>query len=579
MTSVPEGGGPASANARLGSYRLVSTLGEGGMGVVHLGLDHSGRAVAIKVLRPHVAYDAESRRRLAREVATLERVKHRLVAAVLDADPDGPRPYVVTQYVPGPSLEEVITSRGPMPPADLVRLGRGLVEALEAIHAAGVVHRDLKPGNVLMLDDEPVVIDFGIAHVADDVRLTSTGLVMGTPGYLSPEVVEGGAVTEATDWWGWAATLAFAASGQPPFGRGPMNIVLDRVRHGRHDLGGVDPRLRPLLAAALSPVATDRPAAREVLGALEVYSRGGEATVPTPIQGAAGAGSAAPTVAAPIGATRRLTAVPPLGERVSAPRPVPTGPSQSAPQAPISSYPRTGPEAGAPASGAPAATPGAAAPAGSTGWTTGVGAGDPRIGRPTRTSSLAALMIAILGLAATWPMIALMVAVSWALLARTVDRSVTALVLRRHAYGAKRGSDVALAVLASPAHVIAAALSTVLGVIGSGLIGVAAAYVTSWVLPLVLGRPVSVASALPLLAGMAVAIVFSWWGPGGVPLRRGSRSIMRGIAPDGTPGDIVTSALAVLGIGLLVWSLLSHGVPSWLPLTDAPLGDALSWNW
>ena len=108
-----------------------------------------------------------------------------------------------------------------MPAGHLVQLGRGLSSALEAIHAAGVVHRDLKPGNVLMLDGDPVVIDFGIAHVADDVRLTMTGLVMGTPGYLSPELVEGSAVTAATDWWGWAATLAFAASGQPPFGRGP----------------------------------------------------------------------------------------------------------------------------------------------------------------------------------------------------------------------------------------------------------------------------------------------------------------------------------------------------------------------
>src|SRR5919107_26298 len=161
----------------------------------------------------------------------------------------------------------------------LVRLGRGLSSALGAIHAAGVVHRDLKPANVLMLDGDPVVIDFGIAHVADDVRLTSAGLVMGTPGYLSPEVVDGDPVTPATDWWGWAATVAFAASGRPPFGRGPMDVVIDRVRRGSCDLSGVDERLRPLLAAVLAVEPDRRPHALEVLHALERYAMGEQATV------------------------------------------------------------------------------------------------------------------------------------------------------------------------------------------------------------------------------------------------------------------------------------------------------------
>ena len=237
---------------RLGPYRLVSRLGEGGMGVVHLALDAHGRAVAIKVLRPHVAYDPEARWRLEREVDTLTRIRSTRVAAVVDSDITGDRPYLVTRYVAGPSLDDVVTDEGPLGPDELVRLGRGLVEALEAIHGVGVVHRDLKPGNVLLEDGEPVVIDFGIAHIADDVRLTSSGLVMGTPGYLSPEVIGGSPVTQATDWWGWAATLAFAASGRPPFGRGPMDVVLGRVSRGETDLSGVDQRLSPLLAAALS---------------------------------------------------------------------------------------------------------------------------------------------------------------------------------------------------------------------------------------------------------------------------------------------------------------------------------------
>ncbi|HOA59186.1 MAG TPA: serine/threonine-protein kinase, partial [Dermatophilaceae bacterium] len=250
---------------RLGPYRLIQRIGEGGMGVVHLALDPHGRAVAVKVLRPHVAHDPEARARLEREVATLARIRHPRVAPIIDCDLSGDRPFVVTRYIAGDALDDRVDTRGPLSAGDLLLLARGLHGALEAIHAVGVVHRDLKPGNVLLEDDgEPVVIDFGIAHVAEDPRLTATGLVMGTPGYLSPEVIEGAAVTAATDWWGWAATLAFAATGRPPFGRGSMNIVLTRVRAGNSDLEGVDARLEPLLSAALSPRPDDRPPAEIV---------------------------------------------------------------------------------------------------------------------------------------------------------------------------------------------------------------------------------------------------------------------------------------------------------------------------
>ncbi|WP_212770692.1 serine/threonine-protein kinase, partial [Pseudokineococcus marinus] len=244
---------------RLGPYRLVHQVGEGGMGVVHLALDPADRAVALKVLRPHVAGDPSARERLRREVAVLRRVRHRLVAEVLDADPDGPQPYVVTQFVPGRSLEQHVQEEGPLAPAALARLADGLGQALAAVHDAGVVHRDLKPANVLMLDGDPVVIDFGIAKVADDVRLTSADLVMGTPGYLAPELADGAEAGPAADWWGWAATTAFAATGRPPFGRGPWPVVLDRVRRGAADLDGVPEPLVPVLAAALSPRVEERP--------------------------------------------------------------------------------------------------------------------------------------------------------------------------------------------------------------------------------------------------------------------------------------------------------------------------------
>ena len=179
---------------------------------------------------------------------------------MLDADLDGERPYLATRFVPGRTLEDYVRAEGPLLVADVVSVGLVLAEALGAIHAAGVVHRDLKPANVLLLDGDPVLVDFGIAHLADETRITRTGLVMGTPGYLSPEVVGGWPVTPATDWWGWGSTLAFAASGRSPFGSGPVEVVLDRVRQGRPDLAGVDPRLARVLAAALAPDPAQRPA-------------------------------------------------------------------------------------------------------------------------------------------------------------------------------------------------------------------------------------------------------------------------------------------------------------------------------
>lgn len=183
----------------VGRFRILDKIGEGGMGVVYRALDTADprrREVAVKVLRPHIAYDPDARTRLAREVATLERVHHPSVAAVIDADPHGERPYIATEYVPGTPLDDAVAQRGPFGADAMARLGRDLAEAIQAIHDAGVIHRDLKPSNVLMVGERPVVIDFGIAHIADDARLTSTGLVMGTPGYLSPELVEGAPVSK-----------------------------------------------------------------------------------------------------------------------------------------------------------------------------------------------------------------------------------------------------------------------------------------------------------------------------------------------------------------------------------------------
>ena len=167
---------------KIGPYRVIEKIGEGGMGVVYLGTDSDKRRVAIKVLGSAVAGDPSARQRLAREVETMRRVRNRYVAEVIDADVDGPSPYIVTRYVPGRTLEDTVRQDGPLRGMALDSLAEGLAEALAAIHAAGVVHRDLKPGNVMLDRGQPVLIDFGIAHVQDATRLTKTGLVMGTPG-------------------------------------------------------------------------------------------------------------------------------------------------------------------------------------------------------------------------------------------------------------------------------------------------------------------------------------------------------------------------------------------------------------
>jgi serine/threonine protein kinase len=263
VTTSPE---RPAALSTVGGYTLLAKIGEGGMGVVHLARrGKDGPRVALKVLRPHIVGDDEARARLAREVSSLSRIRSRWVAEIVDADPWAPVPYVATRYVPGLSLHDHVHEEGPITGRDLTWFAACLAEGVASVHAVGVLHRDVKPSNVLMEGRTPILIDFGLARVADDPRLTHTGWLLGTPGYLAPEILHGEDATPASDVHSWAATVAYAATGRPPFGRGPSMAIMDRVRRGEHDLSGIPDPLRSLLASALDPEPARRPRLSQVL--------------------------------------------------------------------------------------------------------------------------------------------------------------------------------------------------------------------------------------------------------------------------------------------------------------------------
>jgi serine/threonine protein kinase len=262
--------------ARIGRYRLSARLGAGGMGVVYLGTARDGTLAAVKVLRAELADDAEFRARFRREVAALERVSGICTVRVIEADTESGRPFLTTEYAAGPTLAEHVRDFGPLAEPMLCGLAAGLAEALTAIHAAGIVHRDLKPGNVLLTRDGPKVIDFGIAQALDFTSVTRTGLSVGSPGFMAPEQVRGQAGQPA-DVFAWALTVAYAASGQPPFGAGTAEAIFYRILHDDPDTEAVPGALRPLVAEALAKDPAERPGAADLLRRLAAATGDSEA--------------------------------------------------------------------------------------------------------------------------------------------------------------------------------------------------------------------------------------------------------------------------------------------------------------
>lgn len=253
--------------ARIGGHRLLGRLGAGGMGVVYLGRTGAGALAALKVILPEYAGDEDFRTRFRREAEAARRVDSPWAVPVTGADTESESPWLATEFVPGPTLSEVVARCGPLPARSVHVLGRLLSRALTAVHGAGLVHRDVKPGNVLLAADGPRLIDFGIARAADATALTATGLVVGTPGFLPPEQATGDAAGAgpAGDVFSLGCLLAYAATGRPPFGSGAVDALLYRTVHDAPDLGGVDdPELRALLTDCLAKDPAARPAAADL---------------------------------------------------------------------------------------------------------------------------------------------------------------------------------------------------------------------------------------------------------------------------------------------------------------------------
>ncbi|QES56039.1 serine/threonine protein kinase [Streptomyces venezuelae] len=254
----------------IGAYRLLGRLGAGGMGRVYLGRSAGGRTVAVKIVHPHFAADEEFRARFRREVEAARRVGGEWTAPVLDADPEAPVPWVATGYVAGPSLDRALAAHGPLPEVSVRAVGAGLARALVAVHGLGLVHRDVKPSNVMLTLDGPRLIDFGIARATDGTAsLTSTGVSIGSPGYMSPEQILGKGITGAADVFSLGAVMAFAATGRPPFTGDNSATLLYKVVHEPPELGALPAgELRDLIGACLAKTAAERPSPAAVAAAL-----------------------------------------------------------------------------------------------------------------------------------------------------------------------------------------------------------------------------------------------------------------------------------------------------------------------
>jgi predicted Ser/Thr protein kinase len=536
---------------KIGPYRVIEKIGEGGMGVVYLGTDAERRRVAIKVLGSAVAGDPNARQRLAREVETMRRVRNRFVAEVLDADVNGPSPYIVTRYVPGRTLEDTVRNDGPLRGMALEAFAEGLAEALAAIHAAGVIHRDLKPGNVMLDAGQPVIIDFGIAHIPDSTRLTKTGLVMGTPGYLAPEVIEGASSSGASDVHSWGGTVAYAATGRQPFGTGTYQTIFFRVLEGKPDIAGIPPRLLPFVTAALATDPQSRPSARWVAGQLGMPRGSARMAVP----------EVAPT-RVEYSPPTRVEYTPPGYVPSRPPAPVASPPVRVAYRSPAEAardvadlLPPVVPPVARPRrqAQAPAEAP-AAAPR-QPDWQ------PPGLGLLSLAFGVAAVAFSVL-----LPVAGTALSLGVITLLRAVDRAQSGLAERRSLRGA-RPSDIMIVIVTAPWTVVRAALTTVLLAPFAIIVALLAAGAS-----VIVTRTGTLPGAGSWAAGAAIALYS--FGPGSAAPRRQLRRMMASVIRTRAALTVAfistwALALAVVSSALsqppLIWPATSSTIPHLMP--------------
>ena len=534
---------PVPPLQRVGDYTLLSKIGEGGMGVVHLARKDAvpgevGQRVALKMLRPHIVGDDEARARFAREVNSLRRIRSRWVAEIVDADPWAPIPFVATRYVPGLSLHDHVVEEGPIEGRNLTWFAGCLAEGLASVHEVGVLHRDVKPSNVLMEGRTPILIDFGLARVADDPKLTHTGWLLGTPGYLAPEILYGDDATAASDIHSWAATVAYAGTGDPPFGRGPSMAIMDRVRRGEHDLTGLPYDLRQLLEAALDPDPVRRPDLASILGSLRPQTTRPAAerppvptghddpfTIPLALAGAQAA--EAPTVR-----EARDTRLLPQETRVE---------THQAPQAP-QAWPPLGPEVVV----APPVPP------------------VPVVQRLRRAGLLVcgALALAAALTAAPWVTCAAVFLAVWVL--RSGSLAASAAGDRRLRRG-RKWYDGAQFLVAAPWHLVQSIGGTLMLLLWAAGLGVSAA-----LLCYALASGVEVTL---FVSGLVFAVSL-WWGPGGSRVRGPVARVVQPLSRSLGPWAAGLAVLAVLA-GLLAIRVAESGV-AWAPAGDQPFSSTPS---